>query len=142
MDEPFGALDPVTRGALQGEIARIHHISRRTIVLVTHDIDEALLLADRILLLDGGRLVQQGTPQQLLLRPASARFFWRRRAGDPPAVAGGRRPVGSSGGVAAGATDPGGDVATCGVVRVYRPRNRSLAGGGRARGGRGRAALQ
>ncbi|WP_074012575.1 ABC transporter ATP-binding protein [Candidatus Sodalis sp. SoCistrobi] len=71
MDEPFGALDPVTRGALQGEIARIHHISRRTIVLVTHDIDEALLLANRILLLDGGRLVQQGTPQQLLLRPAS-----------------------------------------------------------------------
>ncbi|MEN3258928.1 ABC transporter ATP-binding protein [Sodalis endosymbiont of Spalangia cameroni] len=71
MDEPFGALDPVTRSALQGEIARIHQISRRTIVLVTHDIDEALILADRILLLDGGRIVQQGTPQQMLLRPAS-----------------------------------------------------------------------
>ncbi|MBT9433374.1 ABC transporter ATP-binding protein [Candidatus Sodalis endolongispinus] len=71
MDEPFGALDPVTRSALQEEIVRIHHLSRRTILLVTHDIDEALLLADRILLLDGGRLVQQGTPQQLLLRPAS-----------------------------------------------------------------------
>lgn len=63
MDEPFGTLDPVTRSALQGEIARIHQISRRTIVLVTHDIDEALILADRILLLDGGRIVQQGTPQ-------------------------------------------------------------------------------
>lgn len=47
MDEPFGALDPVTRAALQAEIARIHQLSGRTIVLVTHDIDEALGLADR-----------------------------------------------------------------------------------------------
>ncbi len=71
MDEPFGALDPVTRAALQTEIARIHHLSGRTIVLVTHDIDEALALADRIVLLDQGRIVQQGTPLELLTAPAN-----------------------------------------------------------------------
>ncbi|QUY49696.1 ABC transporter ATP-binding protein [Serratia plymuthica] len=71
MDEPFGALDPVTRAALQTEIARIHHLSGRTIVLVTHDIDEALALADRIVLLDQGRIVQQGTPLELLTAPTN-----------------------------------------------------------------------
>lgn len=71
MDEPFGALDPVTRAALQAEIARIHQLSGRTIVLVTHDIDEALGLADRIVLLDQGRVVQQGTPLELLTAPAN-----------------------------------------------------------------------
>ncbi|MBB5192710.1 osmoprotectant transport system ATP-binding protein [Silvimonas terrae] len=71
MDEPFGALDPVTRSALQTEIARIHQVSGKAIVLVTHDIDEALLLADRIVMLDRGRVVQDGTPRQILLEPAS-----------------------------------------------------------------------
>ncbi len=71
MDEPFGALDPVTRAALQLEIARIHQLSGRTIVLVTHDIDEALRLADRIVLLDHGRIVQQGTPASFLTDPAN-----------------------------------------------------------------------
>ena len=71
MDEPFGALDPVTRQALQGELARIHRASGKTIVLVTHDIDEALRLATRIVLLDRGRIVQAGPPAQLLLQPAS-----------------------------------------------------------------------
>ena len=71
MDEPFGALDPVTRQALQGELARIHRASGKTIVLVTHDIDEALRLATRIVLLDRGRIVQVGSPAQLLLQPAS-----------------------------------------------------------------------
>ena len=78
MDEPFGALDPVTRAALQQELARIHQLSGKTIVLVTHDIDEALALADRLVLMDGGRIVQQGTPTELLTRPASdfvRRFF-------------------------------------------------------------------
>jgi len=72
MDEPFGALDPVTRQTLQGELARIHRASGKTIVLVTHDIDEALRLATRIVLLDHGRIVQAGTPAQLLATPASA----------------------------------------------------------------------
>ncbi|MEA9390575.1 ABC transporter ATP-binding protein [Acerihabitans sp. TG2] len=71
MDEPFGALDPVTRAALQTEIVRIHQLSGRTVVLVTHDIDEALALAQRIVLLDGGQVVQQGTPRQLLTQPAN-----------------------------------------------------------------------
>ena len=71
MDEPFGALDPVTRTALQLEIARIHKVSGKTIVLVTHDIDEALSLATRIVLLDKGRIVQSGTPLQILSKPAN-----------------------------------------------------------------------
>ena len=72
MDEPFGALDPVTRVALQHELKRIHALSGKTIVLVTHDIDEALFLASRIVLFQNGRVVQQGTPLDLLARPANA----------------------------------------------------------------------
>ena len=71
MDEPFGALDPVTRAALQQEIARIHDASGKTIVLVTHDIDEALRLADRIVVLDRGHVVQVGTPREILSSPAN-----------------------------------------------------------------------
>jgi osmoprotectant transport system ATP-binding protein len=71
MDEPFGALDPITRQTLQDELARIHRASGKTIVLVTHDIDEALRLATRIVLLDQGRIVQAGTPAQLLAQPAN-----------------------------------------------------------------------
>ncbi|MEX3019933.1 ABC transporter ATP-binding protein [Kluyvera sp. STS39-E] len=78
MDEPFGALDPVTRGALQQEMRRIHQLLGRTIVLVTHDIDEALRLADNLILMDGGEVVQQGTPLSMLSAPGSEfarRFF-------------------------------------------------------------------
>lgn len=71
MDEPFGALDPVTRGTLQQELLRIQAQSGKTIVLVTHDIDEALLLGQRIVLMDKGRVVQQGSAQDFLLHPAS-----------------------------------------------------------------------
>jgi osmoprotectant transport system ATP-binding protein len=84
MDEPFGALDPVTRATLQKEIARIHQLSGRTIVLVTHDIDEALGLADRIVLLSDGQIVQQGTPLELLTQPATPfvrDFFGRSELG-------------------------------------------------------------
>ncbi|MGD8164272.1 ABC transporter ATP-binding protein [Pantoea sp. FN0307] len=84
MDEPFGALDPVTRGALQQEMLRIHRLSGRTIVLVTHDIDEALALADNIVLMDNGRIVQQGRPVELLTRPANdfvRDFFGRSELG-------------------------------------------------------------
>ncbi|MEP7205739.1 MAG: ABC transporter ATP-binding protein [Casimicrobiaceae bacterium] len=72
MDEPFGSLDPVTRESLQQEIARIHDASGKTILLVTHDIDEALRLATRIVLLDRGRVVQVGSPREILTRPATA----------------------------------------------------------------------
>ena len=71
MDEPFGALDPVTRAALQLELKRVHQSSGKTIVLVTHDIDEALLLATRIVLLRQGRVAQVGTPLELLSQPAN-----------------------------------------------------------------------
>ena len=84
MDEPFGALDPVTRTTLQQEIARIHTLLGRTIVLVTHDIDEALSLADRIVLMDAGKVVQQGTPQALLNQPINdfvRQFFGHRDVG-------------------------------------------------------------
>ena len=84
MDEPFGALDPVTRGALQQEMKRIHRLLGRTIVLVTHDIDEALQLADNLVLMDGGRVVQQGTPLAMLTRPANEfvrTFFGRSELG-------------------------------------------------------------
>lgn len=72
MDEPFGALDPVTRAALQRALKLIHRTSGKTIVLVTHDIEEALRLATRIVLLDHGRIVQAGTPLELLAQPANA----------------------------------------------------------------------
>ena len=84
MDEPFGALDPVTRSALQLEMTRIHRILGRTIVLVTHDIDEALRLADRLVLMDNGRVVQQGSPLELLTQPATPfvrEFFGRSELG-------------------------------------------------------------
>jgi len=84
MDEPFGALDPVTRSVLQQEMLRIHRLSGRTIVLVTHDIDEALTLADRIVLMDNGEIVQQGRPVTLLTQPKNdfvRDFFGRSEMG-------------------------------------------------------------
>ncbi len=71
MDEPFGALDPITRAGLQTEMRRIHMETGKTIVFVTHDMDEAVTLATRIALLDRGRLVQEGTPLELLTAPAN-----------------------------------------------------------------------
>lgn len=71
MDEPFGALDPVTRASLQREILRIHRASGRTIVLVTHDVEEALILATRIVLLDKGVIVRQGVPLDILSHPGN-----------------------------------------------------------------------
>ena len=65
MDEPFGALDPITRAGLQAEMRRIHRDTGKTIVFVTHDMDEAVTLATRIALMDRGRLVQEGTPLEL-----------------------------------------------------------------------------
>ena len=72
MDEPFAAVDPVTRAALQGEILRIQQATKKTIVFVTHDIEEALLLATDIAIIERGRLAQWGTPLDLLEHPASA----------------------------------------------------------------------
>ncbi len=71
MDEPFGALDPVTRATLQLELKRVHQLSGKTIVLVTHDIDEALLLGTRIVLMNEGKIVQAASPLALLSQPAN-----------------------------------------------------------------------
>ena len=71
MDEPFGALDPITRDGLQTEIRRIHVETGKTIVFVTHDMDEALKLATRIIVLDKGEIVQAATPRELLNAPAN-----------------------------------------------------------------------
>jgi osmoprotectant transport system ATP-binding protein len=72
MDEPFSALDPITRQRLQGELLHVQSLVRKTIVVVTHDIDEALRLGDRVILLQtGGRLAQVAAPAELLAHPAS-----------------------------------------------------------------------
>ncbi|WP_444984337.1 ABC transporter ATP-binding protein [Halomonas mongoliensis] len=69
MDEPFGALDPITREALQAELRDLQARLNKTIVFVTHDMDEALALADRLVVMRAGRIVQQGTPLSLLRDP-------------------------------------------------------------------------
>ncbi|HST06307.1 MAG TPA: ATP-binding cassette domain-containing protein [Chloroflexia bacterium] len=71
MDEPFGAVDPITRKQLQRELRRIQSEVHKTILFVTHDISEAFLLADRIVLMYRGRLIQNGTPAELLRHPVS-----------------------------------------------------------------------
>lgn len=68
MDEPFGALDPITRDQIQDELRTLQHKLGLTIVLVTHDMTEALLLADRIVVMKEGQIVGQGTPGELLSR--------------------------------------------------------------------------
>lgn len=71
MDEPLGALDPVTRSAIRREFKNLDELRQKTIVLVTHDIREAFELGDRVALMDGGRIQQIGTPKELLLRPVN-----------------------------------------------------------------------
>ncbi|MFY9614425.1 MAG: ABC transporter ATP-binding protein [Candidatus Dormiibacterota bacterium] len=72
MDEPFGAIDPVTRDRLQDELLRLQRIVRKTIIFVTHDIDEAIKLGDRVALYNpNGTIAQYATPAELLAKPAS-----------------------------------------------------------------------
>ena len=71
MDEPFGALDPITREELQDEFLRIQEDLDVTIAFVTHDIDEAIKMGDRVAVLDGGRLVQYDRPRELLANPTN-----------------------------------------------------------------------
>ena len=71
MDEPFGAVDPITRQRLQDELLRLQEDLRKTIVFVTHDFDEAVKLGDRIAILQAGsKIVQYDTPEQILTHPA------------------------------------------------------------------------
>ena len=71
MDEPFGAIDPINRERLQNEFLRLQAEIRKTILFVTHDIDEAIKMGDRIAVLrEGGHLAQYATPAELLMAPA------------------------------------------------------------------------
>jgi len=103
MDEPFSAVDPVVRAELQAELLRIQQELAKTILFVTHDVDEAVLLGDEVLVLrEGARVEQHGTGEDLLLRPATdfvrsfvggdrRRLHVEERAGVPTVVdAGGR----------------------------------------------------
>lgn len=70
MDEPFSALDPLTRSQLQDELVSLQSKLHKTIVFVTHDMDEAVKIADRICILQGGRILQYDTPENILKNPA------------------------------------------------------------------------
>src|SRR3989440_6232137 len=84
MDEPFGAIDPIVRARLQDEFLRLQQELRKTVVFVTHDVDEAIKVGDRIAILrEGGRLAQYDTPERILEQPADefvAEFVGRDRA--------------------------------------------------------------
>jgi len=71
MDEPFSALDPITREQLQDELIHLNRSLHKTILFVTHDMDEALKIADQIVIMQNGKVIQQGTPDQLLRHPAN-----------------------------------------------------------------------
>jgi glycine betaine/proline transport system ATP-binding protein len=71
MDEPFSALDPLIRGKLQDELLALQARVKKTIVFVSHDLDEALKLGDHITILEGGRIIQTGTAEDIVVRPAS-----------------------------------------------------------------------
>ncbi|MBW9150876.1 ABC transporter ATP-binding protein [Clostridium estertheticum] len=71
MDEPFSALDPITRNQLQDELFNLQQESKKTIVFVTHDMDEALKLGDRICIMKDGNIVQYDTPEEILNNPAN-----------------------------------------------------------------------
>jgi len=72
MDEPFSALDPLIRTKLQEELLTLQKDLKKTILFVSHDLDEALKLGDHIAIMEGGRIVQAGPPEEIILRPANA----------------------------------------------------------------------
>ena len=82
MDEPFGALDAIERTRLQGELAALQQQLRKTVLFVTHDVDEALRLADAIVVMRTGRVVQYGYPREILARPADSFVAELVNAGD------------------------------------------------------------
>lgn len=69
LDEPFGALDPITRLNIRKEFRQLEYLLKKTMVMVTHDVSEALELADHICVLHEGRILQTGTPEELLIKP-------------------------------------------------------------------------
>ena len=71
MDEPFGALDPITRDQLQDELKRLQQRLHKTIIFVTHDMDEALKIADKIVIMKDGLILQAASPEEILQQPAN-----------------------------------------------------------------------
>jgi osmoprotectant transport system ATP-binding protein len=71
MDEPFGALDNITRSKIHAEFKALDELKRKTIIMVTHDVQEAFELGDRICLMDKGKIIQIGTPSELLFKPVN-----------------------------------------------------------------------
>ena len=71
MDEAFSALDPIIRSEMQGELLRLQQVRRRTIVFISHDLDEAMRIGDRIAIMKDGEVVQVGTPDEILRNPAN-----------------------------------------------------------------------
>ena len=89
MDEPFGALDPMTRSVLQDEIKKLQKKLNKTIVFVTHDMEEALNLADTIIFMENGRIAQMASPEEMLLNPANdliRSFMGKHIGGTEPVV--------------------------------------------------------
>ena len=72
MDEPFSALDPLIRTHLQDELLKLQQELKRTIIFVSHDLDEAMKIGNRIAIMQDGRIIQAGTPQEIVLKPANA----------------------------------------------------------------------
>ncbi len=72
MDEPFSALDPLIRTRLQDELLALQKKFKKTIIFVSHDLDEAMKLGNRIAIMEDGRIVQQGVPEAIVLKPANA----------------------------------------------------------------------
>lgn len=87
MDEPFSALDPITRSSLQDELIELQSQLKKTIVFVTHDMDEAIKLSDKICIMDKGHIVQYDTPENILRNPANefvTEFVGRKRVWTSP----------------------------------------------------------
>jgi osmoprotectant transport system ATP-binding protein len=87
MDEPFSALDPVTRNSLQDELVQMQKELNKTIIFVTHDMDEAIKIADKICILKDGRILQYDTPENILKNPANEfveSFIGKRRVWNNP----------------------------------------------------------
>ena len=72
MDEPFGALDPITRNSIHEEFLSLNQKLHKTILMITHDMDEAVKLSDHLILMSKGEIIQQGTPSELQNNPANA----------------------------------------------------------------------
>jgi osmoprotectant transport system ATP-binding protein len=134
MDEPFGAVDPIVRVELQAETMRLQRELDKTIVFVTHDIDEAFLLGDQVIILEkGAHIAQKGTPEEILANPASefvASFIGADRGKRRLTVDAKVQPKGDdlvlidSGGYAAGVISaPGGKLATANAT----PKSRSVS---------------